>query len=343
MEKEANKRIAWLDTVRVIAILMVVFMHAPIPNPMLTSSFLLGGLSYLTFPCIGLFFMASGALLFPVKMTIKDFLKKRFSRILFPTIIWSLFYIAVKYFYHETDLIGTIKLILHIPFGAVEGVLWFMYTLTGLYLFAPIISKWLEISTKKEIKYFLFLWLIVMCFPYFNAFIDMREGDYRLLSTFSGFMGYMVMGYYLRRFPIDLNSLYNKTVMGIGILIFSVVIPIIFYKIPIKGFDPGTVLYNYLSISVVMMSIGWFIFIQNMNSIHSNRIFSNVMKELSVMSFGIYLVHIFIMRRLIWNWIPVGALPLWFEIVVVSIVTFALSYLIVKIISKLTIGKYVIG
>jgi len=107
-------------------------MHAPKPGRNLESSYLLGALSYLTFPCIGLFLMVSGALILPVKIPLRDFLKKRFSRILFPTVFWSVFYIAVKYFYNESDLMDAGKLILYIPFGAVEGVLWYMYTLIGL-------------------------------------------------------------------------------------------------------------------------------------------------------------------------------------------------------------------
>lgn len=345
MEIEIDKRIAWLDTVRVIACLMVVFMHAPIPNPVnpLVSSALLGGLSYLTFPCIGLFFMVSGALLFPVKLSLKDFLKKRFSRILIPTIIWSFFYILVKYFYNEVDMYGVAKLILQIPFSAVEGVLWFLYTMTGLYLFAPIISKWIEVATKRELQYFLILWLIVMCFPYVSAFIDLRSGDYRILSTFSGFMGYMILGYYLYKFPIDLSLSINKIIIAACILIFSIILPAIFYFVPIEGFNPGTVLYNYLSISVVMMCTGWFVLLQNMQKIHSNTLFTKVMKELSVMSFGIYLIHIFVMRRWIWKLISVGELPLLLEIVIVALSTLIFSYIIIKIISKLPLSKYLIG
>ncbi|MGZ2371885.1 acyltransferase [Ancylomarina sp. YFZ004] len=344
MKELKTNRIVWLDTLRVLAILMVIFMHAPMPNleiP-LTSSYLLGGLSYLTMPCIGLLFMVSGALILPVKLPLKDFLKRRFSRILFPTIIWSLFYITIKCFYSEIDLTGVGKLLLQIPFNSVEGILWFMYTLIGLYLFAPIVSKWLITASKKDIQYFLVLWLIVMCLPYVNAFIKMRS-DYHLLSTFSGFMGYMVLGYYLKRFPIDLKKSICIIKLGGSIFILSIILPAIFYIVPISGFNSGTVLYNYLSISVVMMCIGWFVLIQNMQMMHLNKTFIKLMKELSTMSFGIYLLHIFVMHRWIWTWIPEGTISLELEIIIVAILTFILSYVIVKIISYIPYTKYIIG
>ena len=57
----ANKRDYKLDLLRVIAILLIVLMHSPMPGS--APGFVLSGISYLTAPGIGLFFMISGALL----------------------------------------------------------------------------------------------------------------------------------------------------------------------------------------------------------------------------------------------------------------------------------------
>ena len=53
-----------LDLMRVMACCMVVLMHSPIPSAN-ANGLLLSSLSYVTTPCIGLFFMVSGALLLP--------------------------------------------------------------------------------------------------------------------------------------------------------------------------------------------------------------------------------------------------------------------------------------
>lgn len=59
-----------LDLLRIVACVMVVMMHSPMPladaNGMLLSS-----LSYFTAPCIGLFFMVSGALILFPQLAIK--------------------------------------------------------------------------------------------------------------------------------------------------------------------------------------------------------------------------------------------------------------------------------
>lgn len=53
-----------LDILRIIACLMVVLMHSPMLRSD-ASGLLYSGCYYLTSPCIGLFFMVSGALLLP--------------------------------------------------------------------------------------------------------------------------------------------------------------------------------------------------------------------------------------------------------------------------------------
>ena len=82
-----------LDAIRLIACLMIVLMHSPMPG-LGTSGAVLSGISYLTAPGIGLFFMVSGALLLKVKVgesfETKSFLRRRFTKILVPLVFWSI-------------------------------------------------------------------------------------------------------------------------------------------------------------------------------------------------------------------------------------------------------------
>ena len=59
-----KQRVFYLDLIRVVACMMVVLMHAPMPTKNAVGIFSVG-ISYFTMPCIGLFFAVSGALLLP--------------------------------------------------------------------------------------------------------------------------------------------------------------------------------------------------------------------------------------------------------------------------------------
>lgn len=94
-----NQRTIYLDVIRIIACMMVIIMHAPIPGtgaeghgPFLVL------ISYLTVPCVPLFFMVSGSLLLPCRKEVSaiDYLKKRIGKVVGPTVTFSLLYMIIN-------------------------------------------------------------------------------------------------------------------------------------------------------------------------------------------------------------------------------------------------------
>lgn len=73
-----KERLYWLDITRILACIMVVLMHSPIPSVQ-TNGLFLASLSYFTAPSIGLFFMVSGVLLLPV-MNTRLFIKNKLPK-----------------------------------------------------------------------------------------------------------------------------------------------------------------------------------------------------------------------------------------------------------------------
>ncbi len=186
-----SDRIFYLDIVRLLACCMVVLMHSPMPTSQ-ENSLLALGIGYVTAPCIGLFFMVSGALLLPVREDAKVFLRKRLGKVLFPTLIWSLFYIVVRCVDESSyDIAHIARQVLSMPFSAQgSGVMWFMYTLTGLYIVAPVISPWLETVKKSTLELYLILWLVTMCFPLIETTLDVNSGVTGLYYYISGYIGF---------------------------------------------------------------------------------------------------------------------------------------------------------
>lgn len=247
-----KERIYALDWIRVLACLMVIFVHSPMPienNP--NGTFLVMN-SYLTAPCIGLFFMVSGALLMPVKMNTREFLKKRFMKVCIPAFIWSIFYVILT----QNSLVGFVKAFLSIPFSAQgTGVLWFIYTLMGLYLLAPILSRWLEKTTKKELEFYLFLWLIYMCYPLLKGFFTINDSNTGILYYFSGYAGYFLMGYYVNKYyqSIRIKFLLLPVMISLAAPLVCKVMrwEVDFYQV-----------FYYLSIFVCIQALMWFVIIR---------------------------------------------------------------------------------
>lgn len=337
-----KERCYYLDAIRVLACVMVIVMHSPIPQENMENSLFLGILSYFTAPCIGLFFMVSGALLLPIREDSITFLRKRLNKVIFPTLFWSLFYIICNLLTGKINGIVFVKALLGIPFTAQgNGVLWFMYTLIGLYLLAPVLSSWLDRVNEKTIKLYLGFWLITLCYPFVRLVLNIPSGEENVLFYFSGYAGYFVLGYYLANY-VSKQSISKKYYFIIMIGVCVVLFPPILCKVNHWDIDFYS-LFWYLSIGVVLMCVGWFIMLQKIFLFGNRNRITNAFADISKMSFGIYLIHIFIMRSVLWNLNILQSLPYILQIPLCAILTFGLSYLIIKSISKFPFSKYIIG
>ena len=241
--KERNYQ---LDILRCIACLMVILMHTPGPHMGLVNYACVGN-NMLTEPCIGLFFMVSGALLLPVKLSYRDFLVRRMSKVLWPTLVFTAFYIIVKLAYGEMVVSDLPRVICSIPFAPQgHGVLWFMYTLTGMYLLAPVITPFLEKASKRELHFVLLLWLISLTLTSLNHYLDVRVDETSTFHSFSGYAGYFVLGYYLQKYPIRLPWYAFPLLIGIP---FAAQFVESMLKLGIETF--------YLSVFCVMQCVAW--------------------------------------------------------------------------------------
>lgn len=203
------------DIMRVLACIMIICMHAPMPN-LNANGIILSTISYFTAPGLCLFFVISGSLLLPIKTDTTTFLKKRLGKVIMPTLVFTILYIILNCINGEQQNI--LRTICSIPFSAQgHGVLWFMYTLIGLYLVAPIISKWLDSASKREVELYLLLWVITLCFPILKLFVGINEGNTGVLYYFSGYIGYFILGYYLKKYPesISLKKLIIPDIIAI--------------------------------------------------------------------------------------------------------------------------------
>lgn len=321
------KRDVSLDVIRLIACLMIVLMHSPMPG-LGTPGLVLSGISYLTAPGIGLFFMVSGALLLKSNVAksfeTHVFLRKRFTKILIPLLFWSLVGWGLER--------GGVK-------NAELSILWFMYCLTGMYLLTPILYRWLSLANRKEVEFYLIIWLVTLCIPLVKLFVPMNEGDTSWLYYFHGYVGYYVLGFYLKHYWEKSVSMGRNAVLVVAFISFSVILPIILLASNVKV-DFYSIFW-YLSITVALQCVVWWVVVQ--------RLMRNVSKclgfvvELSRLSFGIYLIHILVMRNFLWKTDWMQNMNCIIQLVVCTLLTFTISAIISLFVSKIKYVRAIIG
>lgn len=156
-----------------------------------------------------IFFMLTGALLLPMRHSTGKFLKYRFVKIGIPFILWSLLYLIINQKF--TNQIGGggflygLKMMAFKPSFA-EG--WYFYVLGALYLAIPIISPFIMLASKRRLQYYLVVWIAAATLPYLK-YIGLWgfSATDNFLSTFYNYSGFLVLGYYLRKYPLSSEPL----------------------------------------------------------------------------------------------------------------------------------------
>ena len=232
-----DRRVGWVDLLRVIACFLVVFSHCCDPFVAAfdtdRATFLQGvAAGSLVRACVPLFVMMTAALLLPVRMETGAFYRKRLGRILLALVFWSLllpvlYYLYMRYvgtsspsidpalFTGETTLRKLWTFVFNFTYDTTP--LWYLYMLAGLYFIMPVISPWLERASRRELRLVLAIWAFTLLLPYVRIVAPLLgypgnygnmglygECDWNIYGTFyyvSGFAGYLVLAFYLTKFP----------------------------------------------------------------------------------------------------------------------------------------------
>ena len=276
--KTKKERIFYYDMLRAFAILAVIICHVDFYFGSLNTP--IEVIAQLTFHDIGrigvpIFLMISGALLlnrdYP---SLKDFLSRRFARIIYPFIFWMILITLTHFYFHKS-----------------YTIMWYFWTLIGIYLAIPIINIFIREYGENGCKYFLAIWFIFIILNTFNLY---PLFPYFKLDYFTGFIGYPVLGYYLstKKFKFG-NS--KMAVIGLIVLLASLGIFVAYtYS---NSFASVELMYQ--NILVVAMGIGLYVFIeyldrQNKFAYIKNNAVGRAISSISLCSYGMYFSHVIV-------------------------------------------------
>lgn len=371
MEYGRQNNIGWVDLLRVLACFMVVFSHScdafVAQFDADRASFLTGVFGgSLMRASVPLFVMMTGVLLLPVGQgyDLVSFYRKRIGRILPPLVFWSVALPLLMYAYFNYINPSTCN-----PQVAVGGYtvqqlvqriytfvfnfnfdttpLWYLYMLIGLYLLMPVLNAWLMQASQRELKVVLGLWVVSLFLPYLKMLAPVlgyqgNYGNMELLGMcdwniygtfyyFSGFVGYLVLAYYLKRYPLQWRWSKMLAIM-IPLFVAGYAITAGGYILTQEHF-PGNyayleIVWYFNGINVFMMTLPLFAIVQKM-AVRSRRWLS----RLASLAFGIYLCH-FVFVFVCYDLYDMAMLPYWVRIPCIAVTTFAIATLVAWLMSR---------
>jgi surface polysaccharide O-acyltransferase-like enzyme len=322
-------RIPWVDLLRVVACALVVLAHCcdSFVGAFDTdrTAFITGSaIGSLTRPSVPLFVMMTAILLLPMPQgcTMRSFYKKRIGRIIPPLIFWSIALPVLFHIYYSLINPATLNPTIDVPayttgnllnkiwlmvfnFNFDTVPLWYLYMLVGLYMIMPVLNAWMTAADKKDLRIFLYIWGFTLFIPYlkllaphvgyqgnFGSMEIFGACDWNAYGTFyymTGFIGYIVLTYYLRRFPLSWTT---PKMLAVCLPMFAVGYLITFGGfVRIQDFFPGD--YSYLEVIWYFTGINVFMMTFPVLALCS-RIKMRPRRWISALarlSFGIYLCH----------------------------------------------------
>ena len=295
--------------------------------------------------CVPVFVMISGMFLLDEhkEYPVRKLYQTKILRIAIAYFGWSTFYALITQFHMHFSM-SIRELVWEIIKGPYH--LWFLLMITGLYIMTPIL-RWIA-RNDGVCVYFIILGIItVFCLPLFagvpgigpilESILERME-----VKVAAGFSTYYLLGYYLSKHRISSRSL-RSCIYGMGML--AVIGTILYnglYSVH-KGTAGGWVYGNFMP-NTFLASVALFVFCQ---SHFPKARFSPgqyaIISLLAKMTFGIYLVHVFILDHLRCIGLPNFFIHPLFSIPITSCLTWILSFCFVYVMQKIPIlNRYAI-
>jgi surface polysaccharide O-acyltransferase-like enzyme len=349
---EASTRVRWIDNVRILATVFVIGLHVSaygITNEFKaidganTNWWICNFYESIFRCCVPLFVILTGALLLPQTLPLKIFLIKRFGRILIPAVFWGIIYVIYNLVMADNKSVflssyDSFRWLRHQVLDGPISSFWYIYMLVGLYLFIPVLQPWVKLADNKAVLYFLAIWLLTILVKQFKLIPQQSPLE---LRYFSGYVGYLLLGYYLAHRLVITPTVYVFALVAsvIGFLVTLIGT----YWVSITQHAFSGMFYEYLSLNVLALSAGVFILIKVSGDKTDDYRPSWFKESLIRFGFGIYLIHPLPLRIMVYFGLnykvinPVLAIPL------LTLLCLSVSYMAAWLISKLSYGKYVTG
>ena len=213
------------------------------------------------------------------------------------------------------------------PFGRLDNHFWYIGMCIGLYISMPVLR--MIASDEKLLSYSCWIWLGIRTYYFIGRFVEVPIAitDY----VFADFVGYCLWGYYLSRIKMSKKQAVCVYVFGLVVLVTNCVVPLFTH----------TILFGNETLGVIIPSLAIFLFALK-HSCHVGDRLEKAIENVSKLTFGIYMVHVFVLAELFSRMYRFIQQPILLTMICVGAV-FVISFGIVWAIKKIPfVGRWVV-
>lgn len=298
-----KKRETYLDVLRIIAILAVIFMHVSsrvqIHYPDNAEDyFITGSINTATRFAVPLFVMISGALMLGRGLQYRHLCSK-IVHFMIVFLSWSLIYtLILNAQYLSTYSLG--GLVVNTLIDTITGHFhfWFLFLISGIYISIPYLDVLFKNLNQSLVRRYIYISLLVCFIPNMLLSIDMIDNilgaHYSSFNVgfFGGYLLYFVCGYLLKNWnPTNLKKVFAATNIALVYTVFMFFVADRTHICDVVGIRDG------ITLNVFIVTVGIFAIAKSIVHINSEK-WKHVLQTISELSFGTYLVHMLVLLML---------------------------------------------
>lgn len=344
-----SSRMVGLDLLRILACFSVIVLHAsaqfwytlPVTGADWQIADAYNAVSRFGVP---VFAMISGALfLAPGKeIGLKKLYTHNILRLVIIYLVWTCLYAAFDCRNVPAYQLDKQAILMEIYGGKYH--LWYLPMAAGFYILLPVLRSWVEKAEKKNIQYFLILFLVFQVGKETTMALRHTNGVeffWSLTNIYMvcGYLGYFVLGHYLLRFGLERR--WRRLIYAGGILgAFANII--LGSLISLRAGAPSADIYDSYGFFTFLISAALFLlFTEKVDRIRFSPRVRRLIREVSLCTLGIYLMHLGLLEYLFplgihsMSFTPVLCIPLF------SLFCFAVCFVLSALLRRIPfIGKF---
>lgn len=296
MKSQRGGRTAYFDLLNIVSCIAVLVLHMNSASWNFEDTWLWRqalGAEVVCYFAVPVFFMLTGATLmgYRERCTTLQFLRKRSIKILIPYFVWSTFYYLLS-IVTGTGEVGIRQLIEAFTAYKAQPVFWFMQAVFNIYLCLPFLSLLADKKYEMLRWYLIGLGIVTrMLLPMCSQYLGISFGSYSGLFCMDGVLLYALLGYQLAQCTISKSA---KTVV---VLAAIAALAVRYFGTILLSVRQGTLVtdfYGYTTVWALLPAMAVFLMAKDIPMNNISDATRRVLALLSSFSFGVYLMHLFV-------------------------------------------------
>lgn len=351
MQKKLERNIAF-DVLRIIAAFSVVMLHvsgvfiemSKVGSVDFRLANFLNSISRFGVP---IFVMISGAIFLSEdkKISIKKIWLNNILRMLIVFGVWSFaYYVFQSLYFWNFDFWrhGIIRTVVGCVYASEH--FWFVFMIIGLYALVPILRTWVHHATKKELDYFVILFVVFQIGrTTLTTLVDkslvVKIADMLKIFELSWYLGYFVLGYILVKYGVSARLkkvLWVMIPVGIAANYF-----ISDYMSLKKGvYSPG--IYDSFGVFTFLHAVALFVLCQDFFAKRKKEgLAGKICTNLALDTLGVYMMHVGLLEFFESERFIVGSMNPVLGSVLLSFICFGVCAIVAALLRRIPfVGKY---